>query len=364
MAKNAFDNFEELASTNGLDYPRPNIDHLTTVNGLLKLVTEETFKEDSLKGMIDFPAVILSVENLYGSTTDYSAQKNSSASPQSGQATPITSYICRVPALDMLLPLPDKVENAKNFYRSFESNDPSAVYRVGQKVVVQFGNMLNYTEGRIIGILAGSEDLVYQKPSSSIFGGDTGKGIPHIDKIPGFDGTYEQYRAMPIEEKIKKFEPIIKEACQNIGAGIVTPAHIKAFIQHESSANPFVISQTGARGLTQFMPGTAKDYANKKEFQLYNQGINGDNVNPHVPRQAIYLAVSYIKTLLTTYNGDLYKAAAAYNSGPGNVNKAINKNPGNWKIFLPDETKNYIADSNKNSVPNLYNAYKNKESTS
>jgi hypothetical protein len=362
MAKQSdtIDNFEELASANGFDYPRQNIDHLTTINGLIKLVTEETFKEDALKGRTDFPAVILSIENLYGAATDYSAKNNAAASPNSGTSKQKTTYVCRVPALDVLLPMPDKIENANKFYRSFESSDVNATYSVGQKVIVQFGNMQNYTEGRIIGVLEGSSDLTYSKPtaSSAFAGRGSGIGIPHVDTIPGITETYEQFCALSIPDRIKKFEPLINEACQNIGAGIVTPAHIKAFIHHETSVNPFLISRTGARGLTQFMPGTAKQYADKKEFQRYNEGIDGSNVNPHVPRQGIYLAVSFIKVLLKEYKGDLYKAAAAYNAGPGAVNKAVISGGQNWKNFLYNETKNYIADSNERSVPNLYNIYR------
>ena len=103
---------------------------------------------------------------------------------------------------------------------------------------------------------------------------------------------------------------------------------------------------------------TAKDYANKKDFQKYNDGINGNNVNPHVPRQGIYLAVLFIKVLLKEYEGDLYKAAAAYNAGPGVVNKAVKSRGQNWKDSLVKETANYISDDNERSVPNLYKIYK------
>ncbi|VGC40437.1 lytic transglycosylase domain-containing protein [Klebsiella pneumoniae] len=90
----------------------------------------------------------------------------------------------------------------------------------------------------------------------------------------------------------------------------------------ESGGDPFAESKAGAKGLFQFMPGTAKDMGLKVR----------DVFDPHKSADA---AARYLRYLLDATGGDLEKTLASYNWGLGNVQKKGMDN-------LPSETRNYV----------------------
>ena len=105
----------------------------------------------------------------------------------------------------------------------------------------------------------------------------------------------------------------------------------------ESALNPMAHSHMGAAGLWQFMPSTGR---------LYGLEINSLIDERMDPIRSTEAACRFLKNLYSLF-GDWNLAIAAYNCGPGNVNKAIHRSGGKrdfWSIypFLPRETRGYL----------------------
>jgi hypothetical protein len=110
------------------------------------------------------------------------------------------------------------------------------------------------------------------------------------------------------------------------GAG-VNPKIFKTLMEIESDFNPKSQSSKGATGLTQLMPETAKEMAEKQNIQY----------KPNNKAQNIQMGANYLGHLLQVYHNYTF-AVGAYNTGQGNFNKWLR---GEWKN-LPSETFNYI----------------------
>ncbi len=104
-------------------------------------------------------------------------------------------------------------------------------------------------------------------------------------------------------ERSRQFDPIIKlhAARHGIRADLV-----RAVVQVESAFNPSAVSPKGAMGLMQLMPATAQEL-----------GVG----NPFNPEENIRGGVTYLRRLLDRYDNKEELALAAYNAGPGAVDK-------------------------------------------
>ncbi len=130
------------------------------------------------------------------------------------------------------------------------------------------------------------------------------------------------------------YMPIFEEALERHQM----PLELKYIPIIESALNPNAVSPAGAGGLWQFMITTAKGVGLTVDTQLDER---------RDPYRSSEKAAVYFKQLYDTYH-DWSLAIAAYNCGPGNVNKAIRRagtdNPDFWEIYnyLPRETRGYV----------------------
>ena len=115
------------------------------------------------------------------------------------------------------------------------------------------------------------------------------------------------------------------------------PQELKYLAIVESALNPKAKSRVGAMGLWQFMPATGRMYGLRSNSRI------DDRMNPYKATEA---ACQHFVDLYQIYQ-DWNLVLAAYNAGPGNVNKAIRRSGGAtdfWTIqqYLPRETRAYV----------------------
>jgi membrane-bound lytic murein transglycosylase D len=116
------------------------------------------------------------------------------------------------------------------------------------------------------------------------------------------------------------------------------PQDLIYLAQAESGFHPLALSKVGARGMWQFMASRGSGYGLERNWWVDDR---------QDPEKATRAAAHHLKDLYKQF-GDWYLAMAAYNSGPGNVQKAVQRTgyADFWELYkrnvLPAETKNYV----------------------
>jgi soluble lytic murein transglycosylase-like protein len=119
--------------------------------------------------------------------------------------------------------------------------------------------------------------------------------------------------------RARRFDHLIEEHAR---LNRVRPELVRAVVQVESAFNPVAVSRKGALGLMQLMPATAR---------MFNVG------NPFDPAENVRAGVAYLRQLLDRYANNEALALAAYNAGPGAVDR--------HKRSVPPyaETRGYVS---------------------
>lgn len=163
--------------------------------------------------------------------------------------------------------------------------------------------------------------------------------MPYNQVVRSYIEMYTQRRRTLVETMLGMslyYMPIFEQALEKEGM----PLELKYLPVIESALNADAVSRVGATGLWQFMIGTAKGLG------LEVNSLVDERRDPY---RSSDKAAKYLKNLYNIYN-DWSLAIAAYNCGPGNVNKALRR-AGNdkekkdfWEIYpyLPKETRGYV----------------------
>lgn len=165
------------------------------------------------------------------------------------------------------------------------------------------------------------------KSGMAVGGLGAGVGIPEIEQM------LADINSGGFIEAAEPIQPVVK---QDIASVISEqPPLIQAIIQTESAGKPQAKSKKGATGLMQLMPKTAKELG----------------VDPTDPIQNIEGGTRYINQMIRQF-GDEKLALAAYNWGPGNLQRAITRTekegiPATWEniltaVYVPSETRKYV----------------------
>lgn len=141
--------------------------------------------------------------------------------------------------------------------------------------------------------------------------------------------TYAKRYGTDVTERIEKFKPLIETKAKKYN---LDPNLLAGLVRQESNFNPYAVSHCGAMGLGQLMPETARGL-----------GV----VDPFNASQNLEGAAKYLRQMLDKFGGNVTKALAAYNAGPGAVMKHNGVPPYR-------ETQNYVraVQSHKNFMIN------------
>lgn len=140
--------------------------------------------------------------------------------------------------------------------------------------------------------------------------------------------AYTPLQSLSQSSEQTDYEALIQQSSVKYG---VDSSLVKAIIHQESSFNPNAVSSAGAKGLMQLMDGTAKGLGVTNSFD---------------PAQNVRGGTQFIADMLRKYNGNEGVALAAYNAGPGRVDRLGIRNDNDLSAklhLLPKETQAYVS---------------------
>ncbi len=148
--------------------------------------------------------------------------------------------------------------------------------------------------------------------------------ISHNNTPPVVQNSSPDVQAPPpVQLPKSQYIAIAQQDASNAG---ISPDYFVRQINQESGFNPNAYSYSGAEGIAQFMPATAR----------------GLGIDPWDPIQALQAAANVMAGYSHQYGGNYAMALAAYNAGSGTVQYAVNACGSNWMNCLPAQTQNYI----------------------
>ncbi len=221
-----------------------------------------------------------------------------------------------------------KIANYQNGGASVPTGDIDKQVRTLRQQQVGLGSQMRVLQQRIAGLPGADardddQEAQFQKLRSDL--ADLQQKNADIEGQLGYlNGLkIETQAAMPtssiqVPRGAENYASIARNVAAEMG---VDPDLVLRVIQAESGFNPQARSGVGAQGLMQLMPGTARQMGVKNAWD---------------PEQNIRGGVKYLKMMLDRYGGDVALALAAYNAGPGAVDKA-------GGIPRIKETQNYVA---------------------
>lgn len=228
---------------------------------------------------------------------------------------------------------PDSTSEGEAIYTGFGENLDSLLNLWYVQQSVDTNSMVADIENDSLGFSLVFPDSVYQKKLAEI---NSFIDLPYNRIVKNFISVYTQKKRDKVEVMLgltDYYFPIFEEILDLYQL----PQELKFLPMIESALNPRAVSRVGATGLWQFMYGTGR---------MYKLTINSFVDERKDPIASSHAAARYLRDLYSIYK-DWTLVIAAYNCGPGNVNKAIRRAHGKrnyWDIYyyLPRETRGYV----------------------
>jgi membrane-bound lytic murein transglycosylase D len=198
---------------------------------------------------------------------------------------------------------------------------------------VDTNNLMVVVERDSVGIIPDFPDSIYIQRLAAI---NSLIELPFNRIVRNFINVYTQKQRDKVEVMLGLTDfyfPIFEEILDMYQL----PQELRYMPVIESALNPRAVSRAGATGIWQFMYGTGR---------MYNLTINSYVDERRDPIASSHAAARFLRDLYSIFN-DWTLVIAAYNCGPGNVNKAIRRAGGKrnyWDIYyyLPRETRGYV----------------------